>query len=53
MYWLRGRGLPRLGDGLRGDLYIPLGVYVPGRLTDRQKQLFEQLRLRERRSSTR
>jgi molecular chaperone DnaJ len=44
MLRLRGRGLPRFGGGARGDLYVRLQVRVPERLTDRQRQLFEQLR---------
>jgi molecular chaperone DnaJ len=51
---LRGKGLPRFGDGVRGDLYVRIQVHVPERLTDRQKQLFEQLRTPAgRRSSSR
>ena len=54
MLRLRRRGLPRFGDGVRGDLYVRLRVHVPERLTDRQKQLFEQLRTPAgRRSSSR
>ena len=41
---LREKGLPRFGDGARGDLYVRLQVHVPEKLTDRQRQLFEQLR---------
>jgi molecular chaperone DnaJ len=44
MLRLRGKGLPRFGDGARGDLYIRLQVHVPERLSDRQRRLFEQLR---------
>ncbi len=44
MLRLRGKGLPSFGGGARGDLFIRLQVHVPERLTDRQKQLFEQLR---------
>jgi molecular chaperone DnaJ len=44
MLRLRGKGLPRFGGGSRGDLYVQLQVHVPERLSDRQRQLFEQLR---------
>jgi molecular chaperone DnaJ len=44
MLRLRGKGLPPFGGGMRGDLYVRLQLHVPERLTDRQKQLFEQLR---------
>lgn len=41
---LRGKGLPRFGEGARGDLYVRLQLHVPERLTERQRQLYEQLR---------
>jgi molecular chaperone DnaJ len=41
---LRGKGLPRFGGGSRGDLYVRLQVHIPERLSDRQRQLFEQLK---------
>lgn len=41
---LRGKGLPRFGGGLRGDLYVKLQIHVPERLSERQRRLFEQLR---------
>ena len=41
---LRGKGLPRFGGGARGDIYVRLQVHVPERLSNRQRQLFEQLR---------
>lgn len=41
---LRGKGLPSFGGASRGDLYVRLQVHVPERLSDRQRQLFEQLR---------
>ena len=38
-------GLPRLGEkGVRGDLMATLAVDLPRSLTDRQKELFEELR---------
>jgi curved DNA-binding protein len=40
---LAGKGLPKPGGGA-GDLYAVLGVAVPGSLTEREKQLFEELR---------
>lgn len=39
---LRGMGLKRR-DGGRGDEYVKLRIVIPGNLTIRQKQLFEQL----------
>ncbi|HKI15327.1 MAG TPA: DnaJ C-terminal domain-containing protein [Roseiarcus sp.] len=41
---LDGKGLPSFGAGHRGDLYIRLQVHVPEQLSDRQRELFEQLR---------
>jgi curved DNA-binding protein len=43
---LRGRGLPQQGAGQRerGDLYAEIKVVVPERLSERERELFEQLR---------
>lgn len=47
VFRLRGRGFPRLrSDGSnsgRGDQLVQIGVEVPVRLTDEQRQLWEQL----------
>jgi curved DNA-binding protein len=40
---LAGKGLPRPGGGA-GDLYVVLSVVVPATLTEREKQLYEELR---------
>lgn len=40
---LAGKGLPKPGGGA-GDLYAMLGIAVPETLTEREKQLFEELR---------
>ena len=39
---VRGRGMPLLNDG-RGDLYCVISIQVPEKLTDREKELWEQL----------
>jgi curved DNA-binding protein len=39
---LRGRGLAT-GHGGRGDLYAVVHIDVPGKLSDREKELFEEL----------
>ena len=39
---LRGRGLPKVGGG-RTDLYVQLGVTLPGELSGRERELWEQL----------
>ncbi len=42
---LRGKGMPRLRQPQEhGDLYVELAVTLPGRLTPRQRELFEELR---------
>ena len=41
---LAGLGMPRLKGAGRGDLYARLRVKLPERLSDREKELFEQLR---------
>lgn len=40
---LRGKGLPG-GDAARGDLYAEVRIVVPERLSDRERELFEELR---------
>jgi curved DNA-binding protein len=45
VFRLRGHGLPRLGGrGARGDLLASLAVDLPGTVTARQRELFEELR---------
>ena len=39
---LRGRGLPRLGGGPRGDIVAQLFVEVPTKLNDEQRKLLEE-----------
>ena len=41
---LRGKGVPPLNGGSRGDLYVHLKVTVPTKLSKEQRRLFEQLR---------
>lgn len=41
---VRGQGLPELGGGRRGDLYVRVRVRVPDKLSPREKKLFEELR---------
>jgi molecular chaperone DnaJ len=41
---LRGRGVPYLNGGGRGDLIVHLDVRTPTKLTREQRKLFEQLR---------
>ena len=41
---LKGKGLPGRGGGAPGDLYAVLRIVVPKTLSDRERDLFEQLR---------
>ncbi len=41
---LRGKGVPVLNSGGRGDLYVHIDVKMPTRLTREQRKLLEQLR---------
>ena len=50
----RGKGVPHLRrPGARGDLHVLIDVDVPTRLTDRQRELLEDARGRERRDEPR
>ncbi len=40
---LKGRGLPVLGQGAKGDLLIRVHVWTPERLTEEQERLFQEL----------
>ena len=45
VFRLRGKGLPRLGaDKARGDLLASLAVDLPTALSEKQRELFEELR---------
>jgi molecular chaperone DnaJ len=43
IYRLRGQGLPRLGEGGRGDLHVRVQVWTPADLTAEQERLFRDL----------
>jgi len=43
MFTLRGRGLPHLGGGGRGDQHVRVHVWTPTELTAEQEALFRQL----------
>jgi len=40
---LRGKGIPHLRSSQRGSMHVVARVVVPGKLTARQRELFEQL----------
>ncbi|WP_026912575.1 molecular chaperone DnaJ [Patulibacter minatonensis] len=40
---LRGRGMPRIGGGRRGDLHVVVDISIPRRLNDRQRELLREL----------
>ena len=41
---LRGRGMPTVGRGRRGDQQVVLNVVIPRKLSGRQSELLEELR---------
>ncbi len=41
---LKEKGLPAFGGGPAGDLYLRIGVKVPANLTQRERELYEELR---------
>jgi molecular chaperone DnaJ len=43
VYRLRGKGLPRLGEGSRGDLHVRIQVWTPTRLSPEQEVVFHEL----------
>jgi curved DNA-binding protein len=46
---LRGKGMPRLRDGGVGDLYVRVKPRIPRNLSDRERELYQELaRLRQR-----
>jgi molecular chaperone DnaJ len=40
---LRGRGVPHLGSGKKGDLHVRIGVWTPERLSPEMEALFREL----------
>jgi molecular chaperone DnaJ len=48
---LRGLGLPALRGHGRGDILVRVLVRVPGRLSERERQIYESLRAEERRGA--
>ncbi len=44
VFRLGGLGMPHLGDGVRGDLYARARVVLPQGLTEKEKDLFRQMR---------
>ena len=40
---LRGRGLPHLGSGKKGDLHVRIGIWTPERLTPEMLKVFQEL----------
>ena len=41
---IKGHGFPKMGKKEKGDLYVKIGVRFPSVLTDKQRELIEQLR---------
>ena len=42
-YRIRGKGLPRLGEGGNGDLHVRVHVWTPTKLTAEQRKMLEKL----------
>ena len=40
---LAGQGMPHLGKSNRGDLLAKVNVVLPGKLSEKEKELFRQL----------
>ena len=43
VYRVKGKGLPRLGEGGRGDLHVRVHVWTPTKLTPEQRAVLERL----------
>ena len=41
---LAGQGMPRLGGNTRGDLLVKVKVVLPTKLSEREKELFQELK---------
>ncbi len=44
VFRLAGQGMPRVGGGSRGDLLARVRLVLPAVLSDREKELFQELR---------
>jgi curved DNA-binding protein len=44
VFRLAGQGMPRLGNNTKGDLYAKVKVVLPTRLSQKEKELFQQLK---------
>jgi len=44
VFRLSGQGMPHLGNSGRGDLFVKVKVVLPTNLTQRERELFEELR---------
>lgn len=47
VFRLRGKGMPSVGTPDRGDLVVHARVYTPAKLSDREREIFEELRKME------
>jgi DnaJ-class molecular chaperone len=44
VFRLTGQGMPKMGAGKNGDLFAKVNVVLPQKLTDRERNLFQQLK---------
>jgi len=40
---LRGKGLPNMRTGKRGDMYVKIKVEIPTRISRKEKEILEKL----------
>ena len=44
VFRLAGQGMPRMGDTRKGDLFAKVRVVLPAKLTEKEKELFRELK---------
>ncbi len=44
VFRLAGQGMPKMGDGRKGDLFAKVKVVLPSKLTEKEKELFREFR---------
>ena len=44
VFRMAGQGMPHLGGSKKGDLFAKVHIVLPTKLTEREKELFEELK---------
>lgn len=44
VFRLAGQGMPKMGDGKKGDLFAKVKVVMPTKLTEKEKELFQEFK---------